>query len=75
MSPLRPFLSCLQKGKPFAVGGIGMISTASYPARKFGVRSAMPGFIGLKLCPQLTFVKPNFEKYTAASQATREIFR
>jgi len=41
----------LQKDKPFAVGGIGMISTANYMARRYGVRSAMPGFIGRRLCP------------------------
>ena len=41
-----------------AVGGIGMISTANYVARKFGVRSAMPGFIARKLCPQLVFQRP-----------------
>lgn len=45
-----------------AVGGIGMISTANYPARRFGVRSAMPGFIARVLCPQLVFVKPNFDR-------------
>lgn len=43
------------KGKPIAVGGMSMISTASYEARKYGVRSAMPGFIGLRLCPELVF--------------------
>jgi DNA polymerase kappa len=37
--------------KPVAIGSKSMISTANYVARKFGVRSAMPGFIGLKLCP------------------------
>ena len=51
------------RGKPVAVGGMGMIATASYEARKFGVRSAMPGFIGKKLCPQLVFVRPDFSKY------------
>jgi DNA polymerase kappa len=45
------------KGKPVAVGGLSMISTANYVARKFGVRSAMPGFIGKELCPDLIFVK------------------
>jgi DNA polymerase kappa len=63
------------KGKAFAVGGIGMISTASYAARKFGVRSAMPGFIALKLCPQLQFVPCNFDKYKAASNLTRQVFK
>ena len=62
------------QGRPFAVGDIGMISTASYAARKFGVRSAMPGFIALKLCPHLLFVPCNFAKYRAASQQTRAVF-
>lgn len=61
-------------GVPFAVGGKDMISTASYEARKYGVRSAMPGFIGLKLCPGLKFVKHNFEKYSAASAQGKEVF-
>jgi DNA polymerase kappa len=58
-------------GKPVAVGGIGMISTSSYEARKMGVRSAMPGFIGKQLCPDLIFVKPNFDKYKQVSTITR----
>lgn len=49
-------------------------STANYVARRFGVRSAMPGFIGVRLCPELVFVEPNFEKYRTASNATRRIF-
>ena len=63
-----------QKHVPMAVGGIGMISTANYVARKFGVRSAMPGFIARELCPQLVFAKPDFSKYSAASRASRVIF-
>ncbi|EFN58744.1 hypothetical protein CHLNCDRAFT_140443 [Chlorella variabilis] len=63
------------RGRAFAVGGMGMISTASYAARRFGVRSAMPGFIALKLCPDLVFVAPDFAKYTAASQRVRAILR
>ena len=58
-----------------AVGGIGMVCTANYNARKFGVRAAMPGFIARKLCPDLVFVKPDFHKYTKASQATRAVFQ
>lgn len=58
-----------------AVGGIGMVCTANYNARKFGIRAAMPGFIARRLCPDLVFVKPDFQKYTKASQATRAIFR
>ncbi|KAK9820063.1 hypothetical protein WJX72_005623 [[Myrmecia] bisecta] len=60
--------------KPMAVGGVGMITTANYLARKFGVRSAMPGFIARKLCPELVFVRPDFAKYKAASDQTRAIF-
>jgi DNA polymerase kappa len=41
------------KDLPVAVGGMSMISTANYVARKYGIRSAMPGFIALKLCPNL----------------------
>jgi len=48
---------------PLAVGGESMISTANYVARKFGVRSAMPGFIARKLCPNLVFIGGNYEKY------------
>lgn len=43
----------VQKRLPVAVGGMGMISTANYVARRFGVRSAMPGFIGKRLCPKV----------------------
>jgi len=57
---------------PFAVGGMGMISTANYEARKFGVRSAMPGFIAVKLCPNIRFVKPKFDKYREYCMITRE---
>ncbi|XP_057450333.1 DNA polymerase kappa [Lotus japonicus] len=63
------------KGKPMAVGTISMISTANYEARKFGVRSAMPGFIARKLCPQLIFVPTDFNKYTHYSDLTRKVFR
>jgi len=51
------------KGKPVAVGGKMMLSTSNYMARKFGVRSAMPGFIAKKLCPELIIVKSHPEKY------------
>ncbi|KAJ3685530.1 hypothetical protein LUZ61_014694 [Rhynchospora tenuis] len=62
------------KGKPLAVGGMSMICTASYEARKFGVRAAMPGFIARKLCPDLIFVPTNFDKYTHFSELTRKVF-
>lgn len=61
------------RGKPVAVGGIGMISTANYKARTFGVRSAMPGFVAKKLCPQLVFVKTHFEKYKRVAEQVRAI--
>ncbi|XP_060082744.1 DNA polymerase kappa-like [Ylistrum balloti] len=61
------------KNKPMAVGGYSMLSTSNYLARKFGVRAAMPGFIGKKLCPDLIMVKPNFEKYTAVSREIRSV--
>nr|XP_043621769.1 DNA polymerase kappa [Erigeron canadensis] len=60
------------KGKPMAVGGMSMISTANYEARKFGVRAAMPGFIACKLCPELIFVPVDFKKYTHYSDLTRQ---
>ncbi|ETV93448.1 hypothetical protein, variant 1 [Aphanomyces invadans] len=60
---------------PMAVGGMGMICTANYAARKFGVRAAMPGFIAKKLCPSLVLVPPHFSKYEAVAHQTRDIFR
>ncbi|CAM9285164.1 unnamed protein product [Laminaria digitata] len=61
--------------KPVAVGGEHMISTTNYHARLKGVRSAMPGFIGRKLCPELVFVKPDYDKYTQVAEIIRAIFR
>ena len=52
-----------------------MISTANYVARKYGVRSAMPGFIGKKLCPDLIFVHCHFEKYLIVAEQIRAIIR
>ncbi|KAK1439970.1 hypothetical protein QVD17_05795 [Tagetes erecta] len=63
------------KGRPMAVGGMSMISTANYEARKFGVRAAMPGFIACKLCPELIFVPTDFKKYTHYSDLTRKVFQ
>jgi len=66
------------RGKPIAVGGgsaRGVVTTASYEARKFGVRSAMPGFKARRLCPELIFVKIRFDAYRAASRIIREIFQ
>ena len=58
---------------PMAVGGMSMISTSNYIARKYGVRSAMPGFIALKLCPQLKLVEPHFYRYKEESIKIMEI--
>ncbi|KAI4371373.1 hypothetical protein MLD38_019616 [Melastoma candidum] len=63
------------KGKPMAVGGMSMISTANYEARRFGVRAAMPGFIARRLCPELIFVSVDFKKYTYYSELTRKVFQ
>jgi DNA polymerase-4 len=65
------------RGKPVAVGGSrvrGVVAAASYEARKFGVRSAMPSVTAKRQCPDLIFVKPRFEVYKAVSQQIREIF-
>jgi DNA polymerase-4 len=64
-------------GKPVAVGGgskRGVVSAASYEARKFGVRSAMSGYIAQQNCPQLIFVKPRFDRYNEISHQIRTIF-
>src|SRR5690606_2308999 len=52
----------------------GVVAAASYEARKFGVRSAMPSSTALRKCPDLIFVKPRFEIYRAVSQQIRAIF-
>jgi len=65
------------KGKPLAVGGggaRGVVSAASYEARKFGVRSAMSGYLAKKNCPDLIFVPPRFRRYKEISQQVRKIF-
>jgi hypothetical protein len=64
------------RGTPFAVGGRpegrGVLASASYAARAFGVRSAMPMAHAVRLCPELTVVRPNFPAYRAASQQVME---
>ena len=67
------------RGKPVAVGGSpasrGVVAAASYEARQFGVRSAIPMSRAVRLCPHLLIVRPDFAKYRAASQAVFSIFR
>jgi DNA polymerase-4 len=65
------------RGKPVAVGGSkvrGVVAAASYEARVFGVRSAMPSVTAIRLCPHLLFVRGNFEKYRVVSEQIRKIF-
>lgn len=66
------------RGKPVAVGGSesrGVVAAASYEARQFGVRSAISGFVAKKICPELIFVKPRFERYKEISSKIHKIFR
>jgi DNA polymerase-4 len=67
------------RGRPVAVGGSpqqrGVVAAASYEARAFGVRSAIPMSRAVRLCPSLVVVPPNFKRYRAASDAVFEIFR
>jgi DNA polymerase-4 len=65
------------RGKPVAVGGSrerGVVAAASYEARKFGVRSAMPSITAKRQCPDLIFVTPRFDAYKAVSLQIRDIF-
>jgi len=64
------------RGRPVAVGGAlgrGVVAAASYEARQFGVRSAMPSATARRRCPELIFVKPRFEVYKAVSTQVRAI--
>ncbi|MEJ5996086.1 DNA polymerase IV [Pedobacter sp. Du54] len=68
------------RGKPLVVGGSpegrgGVVATASYEARKFGIRSAMTSKKAQQLCPYAIFVRPRFAAYKEVSQKIREIFR
>ena len=65
------------RGRPVAVGGSrerGVVAAASYEARRFGVRSAMPSVIAKRKCPDLIFVKPRFDVYRSVSHQIRAIF-
>lgn len=65
--------------KPLAIGGLpgtrSVLCTSNYPARKFGVKSAMPTDFAIKLCPQLIIIPPNFKKYTEASDIIMSVFK
>ena len=67
------------RGKPVAVGAPaasrGVVVAASYEARAFGVRSAMPMARAVRLCPELLIVRPDFARYRAASQKVMAILR
>src|SRR5688500_9525651 len=67
------------RGKPVAVGGApdkrGVVAAASYEARAFGVRSAMSMAKAVRLCPALLVVRPDFQRYQAASRAIFDIYR
>jgi DNA polymerase IV len=68
----------LLRGKPVVVawrGNRSVVCAASYEARRFGVRSAMPAIRAERLCPEAIFIPPDFTRYRAASRLTREIFR
>jgi len=65
------------RGKPVIVawkGNRSVVCAASYEARKFGVRSAMPAVRAERLCPDAVFIPPDFTRYRAVSRLTREIF-
>lgn len=65
------------KGKPVAVGGSekrGVVSAANYEARKYGVRSAISGYLAKKNCPHIIFVKPRYARYNEISKQIRSIF-
>lgn len=67
------------RGRPVVIGGSphsrGVVCTASYEARTFGIRSAMACSKAFRLCPDAIFIEPNFEKYTQVSRSIRDIFR
>jgi len=65
------------RGRPVVVawrGARSVVCAASYEARRFGIRSAMPALRAERLCPDAVFVQPDFPRYEAVSQQVREIF-
>jgi DNA polymerase-4 len=66
------------KGRPVAVGypaKRGVVAAASYEARRFGVRSAMPSTVAMRKCTDLVFVPPRFDVYRAVSRQIHAIFK
>src|SRR5450631_993660 len=66
------------RGKPVVVAWLGnrsVVCAASYEARRFGIRSAMPAIRAERLCPEAIFLPPDFPRYRAVSQLVREIFK
>lgn len=66
------------KNRPVAVGypaKRGVVAAASYEARRFGVRSAMPSTVAMRRCPELVFIAPRFDVYRAVSQQIHAIFK
>lgn len=61
--------------KPIAVAEKNMIMTTNYVARKYGVRSGVPCFIGKKLCPDIIYIKPDFAKYRKAGDEFKAVLR
>jgi len=61
------------EGKPVVVGTNYYINTANYVARQYGVMTAMPGFLAVKLCPNLVFIPPNREKYVETSKKFKDV--
>ena len=66
------------RGKPVIVGGHpenhGVVAAASYEARNFGIKSAMPTRTALRLCPNVNLIKPRFDRYRAVSKQVMDIF-
>jgi DNA polymerase IV len=77
MRPSNSAMIPALRGRPVAVGypaKRGVVAAASYEARRFGVRSAMPSTIAMRKCPELVFVPPRFDVYRAVSRQVHAIF-